>query len=168
MHFTRLLVLVLIIGVSGSLFGQNPAPPNIAAALTMKVVKYERNVAGSGNISVYVLGNQDIQTQFEKGIGKEIGSATLKSVYGGNELPSTPPNILFVGEQSLLEPAIQYAQEQQVLTVTQIPDLVSRGVALGIGVGDDAKPKIIINLNSSKQHGLDWNATIMKIAKTVE
>jgi hypothetical protein len=39
---------------------------------------------------------------------------------------------------------------------------------LGIGVNDDDKPKIILNLTASAAEGLYWNAAIMKFATTIK
>ena len=164
----RIVTGLIIFGFSVAAFGQNPAPANIAAALALKVIKYERNISSSGDVSAYVLNNPDLQSELKKGIGKAIGSATLKAVDGGGDLPATKPSVLFVGDASAVDAALEYSRAQKVLTVTHDPSLVADGVTLGIGVGGDGKPKIVINLTSSNEENLDWNADIMKVARTIK
>jgi len=165
---THVTLLFFILGFTGVGVCQESAPPNIAAALTMKVVKYERNISGGGEVSIYVLGNPEVQAQLAQGIGKKIGSAVLKSVEGGDALPGNPPSILFVGSPSKLESALEYTRGQKILSATNIPDLVPKGVTLGLAVGDDGKPRIVINLTSSSEENLNWNAAIMKVAQTIK
>ena len=86
----------------------------------------------------------------------------------GNSLPSSKPSILFVADNGKDDMATKYTQENKVLSATNIPDLVSKGVTLGFGVGSDNKPKILLNVNSSAKEGLDWNPAIMKVAQIVK
>lgn len=55
-----------------------------------------------------------------------------------------------------------------MLTVTNDPGIVSDGATLGVVVGDDGKPKILLNLTSSVEEGVDWNPAIMKVAQTIK
>jgi hypothetical protein len=47
--------------------------------------------------------------------------------------------------------------------MTGIPDLVPKGISLGIGLSG-GKPKILLNLSSSKDEGIDWNHAILKVS----
>ena len=165
---TVTMIVSMILFFCTEVSAQKNAPASIAAALTYKVIKYEKTIESSGEISIYVLGAVDIQSELEKGIDKEIGGSILKSVDGGEGLPASKPSVLFVGSESKLNTAINYSREHKVLTVTNIPGLVTSGVTLGIGIGDDGKPCILINLTSSVEENLNWNAAIMKVAKTIK
>jgi len=164
----NLLIALIFLGISTSVLGQNPAPANVASALILKVIKYERNISSGGSISIYVLGNPEAQTELEKGLGLQIGSATLSDVSGGEDLPGAKPSVLFVGQTANTDVAIEYARSNNILSVTNDPELVTKGVTLGVGVGNDGKPKIMINLSSSDEENLNWNADIMKVARTVK
>ena len=166
--FAVSIVAMMMFLLSTEVTAQKNAPVNIAAALTYKVIKYEKNIESSGEISIYILGASDIQSELEKGVGKEIGNSVLKSVDGGDELPTTKPSVLFVGNESSMNEALDYSREHKVLTVTHIPALVTQGVTLGLGIGDAGKPCILINLTSSVEENLNWNAAIMKVAKTIK
>lgn len=145
------------------------APANVIAALIVKLAGFEKNISGNaGDITIYVLGAADVANELKKGIGKQIGNATLKSVETGNNLPTNKPAILHVGDASKAQEAIQYTRSNKILSTTGQPNLVTDGVTLGIGVGEDGKPKILLNLTSSVEEGLDWNPAIMKVAKTIK
>jgi len=143
------------------------APPSIAAALTVKLAAFYKNIDTDGDVSVYVMGSPQVAAELEKGIGTSIGTSKLARVLFGEEVPGQKPSILFVGNQVNLDKALAYSRARKILTVTGLPDLVDRGVTLGIGVGNDGKPKVILNLMSTVEENVSWNPAIMKIARTV-
>lgn len=143
------------------------APANIAAAMVIKVVAFEKTLGAGGDISIFVLGSDDIASELNKAVGKPIGKSTLKSVESGDALPASQPSVLFVADPSKFDAAVSYTSENKVLSVTGNPDLVSKGITLGFGLGDDNKPKILLNLSASANEGRDWNPAILKVAKTM-
>lgn len=167
MKFIRhkfLLTVSLLVVFNGFLTAQvNEAPAPIAAALLVKVIGFEKNISAS-DISIYVFGSGDIANELKK----VIGQANIKNVQSGNRLPSSKPSILFVANDGKVDAATKYTQDNKVLSATNIPDLVSKGVTLGFGVGNDNKPKILLNVTSSAKEGLDWNPAIMKVAQIIK
>jgi len=143
------------------------APPSVAAALTVKLAAFYKNIDADGDVTVYVMGSPQIAAELEKGIGTAIGPSKLARVFSGEKAPGQKPSILFVGNQVNLDEALAYSRARKILTVTSLPDLVDRGVTLGIGVGNDGKPKVILNLESTMAENITWNPAIMKIARTV-
>lgn len=143
------------------------APPGVAAALLVKLSAFERNVSSAGDVVVYVLGAPSVAQELRKGIGQAIGTSKLTRVLAGAGLPDQRPTVLYVGDVSNLDRAIAYARAHDVLSVTGSPEWVERGVALGIGVGNDGKPKVILNLVATVEENLSWNPAIMKVARTV-
>lgn len=139
------------------------APAPIAAALLVKVIGFEKNIS-SGDITIYVLGSSEVTKELKK----VIGQANIKNVQSGNDLPSSKPSILFLCDAGKVETTIEYTQDNKILSVTNIPDLVTDGVTLGFGVGSDNKPKIFLNINSSAKEGLNWNPAIMKVAQIIK
>ena len=73
-----------------------------------------------------------------------------------------------MGSASRIEEALEYTLSNKILSVTGDPNLMDRGITLGFGIGDDSKPKIVLNPQSAAQEGLEWNPAIFKIAKTVK
>ncbi len=159
-----LLTVSLLVVFNGLLTAQvNEAPAPIAAALLVKVIGFEKNIS-AGDITIYVLGSGSMASELKK----VIGQANIKSVQSGNSLPSSKPSILFVTDDGKTDVTTKYTQENKVLSATNIPDLVSKGVTLGFGVGSDNKPKILLNVTSSAEEGLDWNPAIMKVAQIIK
>lgn len=162
-----LLIGLLLMFATNASFAAE-APPNIASALMLKLISFEKQLNKSGELSIFVLGSPAMATELSKAQGKQIGKAVLKSVVEGNTIPAQKPSIIFVGDASKLAEATAYSRAEKILSVTNLPNLAEKGITLNIGVGDDGKPSIVLNLTSSKAEGLDWNPAIMKIAKTVK
>ena len=138
--------LIILLVSSGYLNAQTAnAPPPVAAALTLKVA-----------------------AELKKGIGTRIGEATLTYVESGDTLPDYIPSLLYMGEGCDLFKALAYTRNHEIMSVTHIDDYSSRGVTVCLGVGQDGKPQIILNLTSTVEEGLSWNPAIMKVAKTVK
>jgi hypothetical protein len=165
-----IILLVAFMIMSGSqLYSQvKSAPASIAAAMALKVVGFEKGMDKGGDITIYVLGANDVADELKKGVGKPVGKANLKEVLAGDNLPATKPTILFLGNAAKFDAAIQYTHANKVLSVTGLPELASKGISLGFGVGDDNKPKILLNLSASVEEGLDWNPAILKVAQTIK
>jgi YfiR/HmsC-like len=171
MSFQRRLlitVIVFVLTITGftNVFAIDNAPANMAAALSFKILALENNISGAGDITIYVLGSTEMTGEYTKGVGQSIGGSKLTSVTGGTDLPATKPNIIFVGDEASLAKALEYSHANKVLTVTNLVDLVSKGVTLGIGV-EGGTPKILLNLSSSVSEGLDWQPAIMSIAQKI-
>jgi hypothetical protein len=73
-----------------------------------------------------------------------------------------------VGSAAKLQETVSYTRTQKILSVTAQPELVQRGVTLGVGIGNDGKPKVLLNLSSTVEENLSWNPAVMKIAKTIQ
>ncbi len=166
MQLTKGLVFLISFTV---LFCQyTDAPSNIAAALLLKIAGYEQNSSSGGDYVIHVLGSPEMEQELKAGIGQAIGKSKLVSVTSSNTLPDTPPNLLFIGDEKLIGAALEYAHSNHVFTATNSNALSAQGVSLGILVGSDGKPKIVLNLTGSKEENLNWNPAVMKIAKTIK
>jgi hypothetical protein len=144
-----------------------PAPPELAAALLVKLAAFEKRTAASGDVTVYVLGDAKAAAEFRKCVGTPIGTSRLARVASGTGLPAEAPSILFVGEKADVKAAIGYTQSRKIMSAAADPARVAEGVSLGVGVGADGKPKIVLNLSSSSEEDLDWNPAILKMARTI-
>ena len=58
-------------------------------------------------------------------------------------------------------------RKSPITTVTGVPDYVRRGVAVGIGMAQN-KPKVLINLPSSRSEGSDFDANLLRIATVLK
>jgi hypothetical protein len=144
------------------------SPADVTAALLIKVAAFEKNLNSSGDISIYVMDAPEVAAELQKGIGNAIGKSCLTQIESGADLPTSKPSILFVGSSSNVEKALEYTHSNKILSATGNPDLVEEGISLGLGIGEDEKPKILLNLNNSVNEGVDWNPAILKIARTIK
>jgi len=55
---------------------------------------------------------------------------------------------------------------QEILTLTGVPDYVNSGVSVGIGL-KDARPQILINSKSAKLEGADFDSQLLKLSKII-
>jgi hypothetical protein len=168
-HFKIIISVLFLSLVSSSLHAQmKNAPANVVAAMLVKVIHFEKNIANGGDITIYVLNAQDVAIELKKAVGMSIGKSTLKNVTSGKTLPADKPSVIYFDDVSQLNAVTEHTYSNKILSATGHPDLVERGVTLGFGIGEDNKPKIILNLNASLEEELDWNPAILKIAKTVK
>ena len=103
----------------------------------------------------------------KKAEGKPIGSAKLEKVVAGDNLPSEKPSVIYIGSSGKLSDVLNYTKENKVLSITGNPDLVSKNVTLAVGTSG-GKPKIMLNLSSTKDEGIEWNPAILKVAATIK
>lgn len=170
MKYYKLMISILLLSLAGnSLNAQmKNAQASIAAAMIVKVIHFEKNIANSDDISIYVLDAPEVAKELEKAIGASVGVSTLKTVASGKTLPADKPSLIYCDADSRLAEVLAYSRGEKILSVTGHPDLVDEGVSLGFGIGEDNKPKIILNVNASLEEGLDWNPAILKIAKIIK
>ncbi len=144
------------------------APAAITAPISVKILALENSVSSKGDVSIYIMGgSQDIIDAFKSGIGTKIGGSVLKKVTSGSDLPSETPTILFVGDAGSVDKAVKYSRSKKIISLTNKVALVAKGVTLGIAA-EGGKPKILLNLSSSSEEGLNWQPAIMKIAETIK
>jgi hypothetical protein len=64
-----------------------------------------------------------------------------------------------------LEYLLKASESRQITTTTGVPSFVNQGVAVGIGPGE--KPRIFINLKSARAEGVEFDASLLRIATVV-
>lgn len=143
------------------------APISVQAPLVLKLLAFEQKIATDGDITVHVIGSSDFAGELKKSVGEKIGKGQLASVSESEDLPAEKPSVIYIGDDAKLDAILAYTKQNGVLSVTGIPDLVSRGVTLGIGVSGE-KPKILLNVLSSKEENTNWNPAIMKVSTIVK
>ena len=145
------------------------APPQIQAALFVKLLSFHNGINGGGDISVHVIGAPDFAAEMTKIIGVKIGQSTLTAINEGEDSDSLTekPSAIYIGDASKLDDVIRYTRANKVLSMTGIPELVSAGITLGIGVSG-GKPRVLLNISSSKDEDIDWNHAILKVSTTFE
>ena len=157
-----LVLLVVATAITPQVKAQSKAPAKLQAALILKLLAFYTNLGGDP-FTIHVIGAPDVAAELKGLVGKTAGKATLNGVTEG-DAPSGDAKVIYVGKD--VPGNTSFTQSKQVLSVTGDPAFVSQGVTLGIGI-EGNKPKIILNLSSSKAEGINWNPAILKVAATI-
>jgi hypothetical protein len=78
-------------------------------------------------------------------------------------------NVFYVspGNEKNLVAILKVGQDNGISSMTGVPEYVERGVAVGIGERQ-SKPQILINLESSKREGSEFDASLLRVATIVK
>ena len=157
-----LLLVTMIALVTPTTFASSQAPAKLQGALIIKLLPYYTNLGKE--FKIHVIGAPDVAAVLKASVGSKTGKAKLVGVTAGDDIPSEKVDVVYIGKNA---PAgTNWAQSNGALSITGNPQLIEAGVTLGIGL-ENNKPKIYLNLKSSKAEGVDWNPAILKVAKTV-
>lgn len=142
--------------------------PNMAAVLTLKVSAMEKQLSESGNgLTIYVADAPEIAKELRKIIGTTIGKSSLVSVQEGSGIPSSVPDIIFIGSSSNAAKLIRYSRQNHVLTISNNQDVFDAGASILLGKDETTgKNYISLNITSSKEEGLEWKPALLKIARS--
>ena len=70
-----------------------------------------------------------------------------------------------IGNKRNYAEILAYCNENDVLSLTNIPSLVKKGVTLGMGIDGSGIAKLLINPEGVAEQGKNFNPAIMKMAK---
>ena len=143
--------------------GDSVAPAELQAAMILKLVRYYNNLQDK-EFRIHVMGAPGVARQLRIQLGRKFGKAKLKGVTSSSKLPKGEVDILYVGVN--VEEATEFTQGNKILSITGKMELVEAGVTLGVGM-ENEKPKIMLNLRSSKAEGAEWNPAILRLARTI-
>jgi hypothetical protein len=158
---------VVILIFMTSLFAQyKPAPADQVSQMVSMACVFEKNISTQTECNIYVYNNDDIQKAIASFKGQKLGNATLKSLESGNTVPVNKPDIILIGDKRNFAEILAYCNDNDVLSLTNIPELVKKGVTLGMGVEvSSGTPKLLINPTGVAEQGKNFNPAIMKMAK---
>jgi hypothetical protein len=145
----------------------SPAPHKFQAALFLKILAFNKNIIGGGDLTIHVVGDSKFAAAMKAAVGKKVGKSTIASVVDGADVPAGSVAAVYVSDPSKVASVTAYAQKNSVLSITGNPDLVAKGISLGVGVAG-GKPKIMLNISSSKDEKINWNPAILRIALKVK
>jgi hypothetical protein len=158
------MILLIALGTFAVPAQAQQAPAKLQAALFLKLLGFYQNL-GKDPFAIHVVGAPDVASELKKLVGQNVGKAKLSEVSEGTGPPSNGAKVIYVGSDP--SSVTGYSQSNNVLTITGIPELVNQGVTLGVKI-EAGKPKILLNLSSTKAEGVNWNPAILKVASTVD
>ncbi len=167
---------------------ESPIEPELQAQLLLKVLSFDRALAtraGSELIVGVVIqrryrpsleAGEDMLAAFAsvanrgfldmrvRAIAVELGPKTDLEA----ELARLEVDVLYVTPVRAL-PGVTIAAVTRALRIsslTAVPQLVSDGLAVGLGVRDD-RPEILVNLEAASAEGIDFSAQLLRMARIV-
>ena len=160
MKYLKFGTLVVVLFMFATpMFGQlKNAPARVTTVLFVKLIEFEKKLCNE-QLTVYVLGSSELAKELKKSIRK----SNIEKVASGKTLPKTRPSVLFVCDTTQTADAIEYTRKNKVMSATDIPSLVIKGITLGFVLGEDDKPKILLNLSASSAEGCNWDPTVLTI-----
>ncbi|QTA83008.1 DUF4154 [Desulfonema limicola] len=162
------LFFIIIFGYySNSSAEYKNAPVDIQSSLFIKLFLFNNDFNNGKDIVVHVINSSEFAAEIRKSLGKKIGKSKLARVTESEGMPYEKPSVVYLGNPALLEELIDYTQKNKVLSITGIPELVEKGIALGIGVSEQ-KPKILFNVSASEKEDMNWNPIILKISTLIK
>lgn len=142
-------------------------PLKMQAALFLKIFVFNNNINKGGDVTIHIMDAPEFAAEMRKSIGIDVGKSKLVAVNDGSDLPAEKPTVIYIGDPTKLENITRYTRSNKILSITGIPDLVAKGVTLGMGVSSK-KSKILLNISSSKAEGVNWNPAILKISTMIK
>jgi len=159
---TTAILLILVT----SMFAQyTPADASQVSQMVSMACVFEKNISSQTECNIYVYNSPDIQKAIQSFKGQKLGNATLKSLTSGSTLPNSKPDIILIGNEANFSEILSYCNDNDVLSLTNIPELVKQGVTLGMGIDGSGTPKLLINPDGVAEQGKNFNPAIMKMAK---
>ncbi len=179
-----LLLLVVLSSADGAFAQAASVPPAVQADLVNKLLPYDRNFekragqavrtlvlikAGSARSRIAAeafksaLGNLDQLggRRHEERIVKYEGAPALAKLCRAEHVAVVYVTPDFDGELEALERALSGVD---VLSVSAVPEYVSRGVVLGFELVS-GKPKILLDLPRAKRQNVDFSASVLRLMK---
>lgn len=142
-------------------------PYKLQAALFFKILNFHNGVNQGKDVVIHVVDNPEFAGEMKTYIGKKIGKSTLTRVTEGDRFAGKIPSVVYVGRKENIEPILEFTRAHSILSITGHPGLLKKGVTMGIGE-HEKKPRILLNIESSKKEGVNWNPVIIKISKIIE
>jgi hypothetical protein len=187
----RLMVLVPLLGLGAGApvrAEEMALPIAKQVELLLKILTYDRNLASKAGSELAIGIVYDPTDRDSAKATTDLGSAlfqyrgkTVKQLpikyytieyTGAAELESVVKqkgiSVLYIapGNARNLTSILQLSQEQDLTTLTGVPDYVRRGAAVGLALAQD-RPQILINLQTTRAEGTEFDASLLRLATIV-
>ncbi len=145
--------------------------------IVMAAVAYDRSIDERFGdvVEVAVAGDSSRATELMAVLGKYSGKK-LK----GKDIQLTNVSVADIGTAKLdivffadslgadAGTVAALCQQNQITAISADEDGVASGLALGVELTSDGKPKLLINLDAAKSAGANFSAQILKLARLVD
>ncbi len=167
-----LMGAMILISVSLPLQGSTVsiAPANIQASLFVKLLPYNKNISGGGDVVIYVLDTPAVAKAMKSAVGRKLGKSRLADIIAISKVPKEKPQaraVLYLADRRQVKAATAFCHKHKILSMTGNPALAKQGITLTVGI-ENKKPKILLNLTATKKESIDWHPDILKVATKVK
>ncbi len=184
-------MLVIAVCLCSVVYSQQdiPVPVQVQVPILMKVLSFNRSM-NDGNKKNIVVGilyqrgvrvsnvmKDDFTRYAEKSTTYKIGGIAvrciaidLEEVKNVSEFCSkNNVNVLYVTSirSYAIEAITAISRNDDILTMTGVPEYVEEGISVGIGTRGE-KPQIIINRTAAKAEGAEFTAQLLNLSKIIE
>ncbi|AWB65310.1 hypothetical protein C2869_02110 [Saccharobesus litoralis] len=167
----RRLIEILLLGVL--LTSENsqaePLPAGLVVPIMLKLVSLEDNLSQQDEITIQVIGRDDVADIAKARVGYAVGNAKLGAVTMADGMPKTAPDVIFAAKLSdaALAQLVEYCRQHNVVLIGEQPELINKGLALVL-FNDEGVPGVLLNLAKSKQHQLRWHPDVLNVVTVVD
>jgi hypothetical protein len=186
-----LLTAALIASIlGGPAWGEEmDVPLDVQLPLLLKVMTYDQTGARRGGgagfyIAIAYSSSNPISAKVKEMVLPTVSKLRLATIDNksvnwtfvdlakGGELDkilkAEPVTALYVtpGLKGQIPELVRTCQEAQVSTVTGVSAYVAEGISVGIGQ-EEGKPKIVVNLPSSKAEGSSFSSSLLGLARVI-
>ena len=149
--------------IFSTIFAEDAGPEAVQQLFSMVCV-FNKTISEKGEVSAYIYKDDAVLNAMKSFQGQKLGNVILKSVTGGNDIPASAPDMLFIGNADKAADLISFCNSNSVLCMTANPDVVNSGAAIGVTV-KDGKAMLLLNPQGVADQNQSFNPAIMKIAK---
>jgi len=159
MSLRRILGMLAISVLASQAANAARIPANAEATVVTKVMALEQKIASSEEVSIHVIDAPEVAEALEKRIGRKIGIGKLVKVTSSKSLPTQPVSAIYIGSKKVLDEALAYSRENNILSVTGVDSLKGLGVSLEVDLFA-GKPNIAINTASATEEELTFDVAL--------
>ncbi|MEK7432708.1 MAG: YfiR family protein [Cyanobacteriota bacterium] len=159
--------------IVSSVFAETmPVPIKIQTALFLKILSYDRSI--KNDIKIGVLNGAykaDAIKSFQAISNEKIGSFSFSVVEVSdiNSIKSKNIDVLYVtpDNKNKIDQINKITKSSGVLTLTGVPEYVeNQGLSVAVEI-KDGKPKILVNVTSSKKEKRDFSSQLLKLCRVI-
>lgn len=187
----RGVVCVLLLLLPLSTTAQDmPVPAHIQVPIILKILSFDRNftqkMASGLRIAIVYTPQDPVSHQAQRDVARALDqyaavtikkrpitytSLAYRTAQRLDEIAADDNiNVFYItpGNTAHLQALLRVSQTHQITTVTGVPDYVKQGVAVGVGVKKNRKPRLLINLPASKSEGSAFDANVLRLATVLK
>lgn len=169
--------LLLSLALASTALAQPEVPPKLGFLVLLKVLTYDAgfDARGQGDFVVLVPFSKGSEAKAE-GLVSELSRGEVKSikqrklvlrvVAAGEPLEGHAVLLSSALEQEALKPVVEAANRGKLYSLALSERAVAEGALLGVAQ-NAGKPQPVVNVATAKAQGVEFAASVLKVARTV-